>query len=95
MLFFKWTRWAFVLTITEPIIVCTLSLSVVVIEIVQLTVYHSVIDDLIFDLINIEHKVIYETDYLIYKLENTNKRLNEIYWYKVNIKRGHKYLRAK
>ena len=68
---------------------------VVVIEIVQLTVYHSVIDDLIFDLINIEHKVIYETDYLIYKLENTNKRLNEIYWYKVNIKRGHKYLRAK
>ena len=58
---------------------CTLSLSVVVIEIVQLTVYHSVIDDLIFDLINIEHKVIYETDYLIYKLENTNKRLNEIY----------------
>jgi len=59
--------------------VCTLSLSVVVIEIVQLTVYHSVIDDLIFDLINIEHKVIYETDYLIYKLENTNKRLNEIY----------------
>ena len=52
---------------------------VVVIEIVQLTVYHSVIDDLIFDLINIEHKVIYETDYLIYKLENTNKRLNEIY----------------
>jgi len=59
--------------------VCTLSISVVVIEIVQLTVYHSVIDDLIFDLINIEHKVIYETDYLIYKLENTNKRLNEIY----------------